>query len=136
MRISRLFEFRCGNSQRLEHQVEHLLRIVRLFNEVEAALLHGLDSHWYVAIGCHEDHWRSEAPIDDLIKHVETAHRRHADIQHDARRSVIVECVQKLCAIREAGALKLDTAQKTPKRGKEDRKNVGTGKSGSVSVDD
>src|SRR3546814_6083481 len=98
MRISRLFEFRCGNSQRLEHQVEHLLRIVRLFNEVEAALLHGLDSHWYVAIGCHEDHWRSEAPIDDLIKHVETAHRSEehtSELQSLMRISYAVFCLKQ-----------------------------------------
>src|SRR3546814_4648442 len=96
MRISRLFEFRCGNSQRLEHQVEHLLRIVRLFNAVEAALLHGLDSHWYVAIGCHDDHCRSDAPIVDLIKPVETDPRPHPDVPHADRTSVIVECVQKV----------------------------------------
>ena len=69
--------------QRVLRQGEHLLRIERLHDVVERAVLHRLDGRLRRAEGGHEDDELPRIDRADVLERLDAAHAAHADVEED-----------------------------------------------------
>ena len=64
--------------------IQQVLVAERFLQEIEGAVLHGLDGHRDVAMARHEDHRDHRAAQVELLLQFQAAHAGHADVEHQA----------------------------------------------------
>ena len=64
-------------------QLGHLVRVERLFQEIERAHLHGLDSHGHIAVPGDHDHRQRTVDAHQALQETHPVHARHFDIADD-----------------------------------------------------
>src|SRR3569832_1788835 len=100
--LARLVELRpllrCldGFLQRMLDAVEQGLIVERLFDEVHRAALQGAHRHGHVAVAGDDDDRHLHLLRVEVFLQLEAAHFRHAYVQHDAARLVILERGEKV----------------------------------------
>jgi hypothetical protein len=82
--------------ERLVDPVEQVLVAERLLDEVNRAGLHRLDRHRHVAMSGDEDDRQDRVVLVQLLLQLESAHARHADVEHQAARVIVPMRIEEL----------------------------------------
>src|ERR1043165_8006599 len=82
--------------ERALYTIYEILVSKRLLQEIESALLHGLDRHGNVAVPGDEDDWQRGTPQIQLLLQLDAAHAGHAHIEHQATGLIVLVLLEKL----------------------------------------